>query len=117
MLRSDRLYQQLQAGLRERCHDVTLTPGSLASDQGISLRYLHHLFARAGTTFGTQLMRLRLDAARRLLDDGRWAALGIADVAARCGFSEPSHFARRFRQAFGQAPQVYRRERTGVHLP
>lgn len=107
---TDRLYRQLQASLRERCHDAALTPAALADAQGISRRYLHHLFARAGTTFGAELMQLRLEAARRLLDDQRWSALGISEVAARCGFAEPSHFARRFRQAFGRSPQDYRRQ-------
>jgi AraC-like DNA-binding protein len=109
---TDRLFRQLLARLRERCHDATLTPAGLAAAQGISVRYLHHLVARGGTTFGAELMQLRLDAARRLLADRRWAALDIAEVAARCGFSEPSHFARRFRRAFGCGPQEYRRHGT-----
>ncbi|MET0291254.1 MAG: AraC family transcriptional regulator [Steroidobacteraceae bacterium] len=106
---ADRLYRQLQARLREGLDDAALTPAALAAAQGISLRYLHHLFAGAGTTFGAELVRLRLDAARRLLEDRRWSALGIAEVAARCGFADPSHFARRFRQAYGLAPQDHRR--------
>lgn len=106
---ADRLYRQLQHGLRERCHDESLTPAALAAAQGISLRYLHHLFAGAGTTFGAELMRLRLEAARRLLEDRRCARLEIAEIAARCGFAEPSHFARRFRRAYGRSPQEHRR--------
>jgi AraC-like DNA-binding protein len=111
---TDRRFRELQGRLRERCIDATLTPAALAADQGISLRYLHHLFARAGTTFGAELMRLRLDAARRLLEDARWQALGIAEVAARCGFADPSHFARRFRRAHGLGPQDYRRRAVGA---
>jgi AraC-like DNA-binding protein len=110
---ADRRYRQLQAHLRERCHEPGLTPASVAEAQGISRRYLHHLFAQAGTTFGAELMRLRLEAGRRLLEDRRWQALGIAEVAARSGFGEPSHFARRFRQAYGRGPQEYRRYATG----
>jgi AraC-like DNA-binding protein len=105
----DRRFRQLQGSLRERCHDAALTPAALAAAQGISLRYLHHLFACAGTTFGAELMRLRLEAARRLLADRRWAALSVAEVAARCGFAEPSHFARRFRRAYGRGPLEFRR--------
>jgi AraC-like DNA-binding protein len=81
----------------------------LAAAQGISVRYLHHLFAQARTTFGAELMKLRLESARRLLEDPRLAALDIAEVSARCGFSEPSHFARRFRRAYGRGPQAHRR--------
>jgi AraC-like DNA-binding protein len=107
---SDRLYRQLQTRLRERCHDADLTPAAVAAAQGISLRYLQHLFAQAGTTFGAELMRLRLEAARRLLEDRRWAALSITEVAARCGFAEPSHFARRFKRAYGRGPRDFRRQ-------
>lgn len=112
--RSERRYRQLCASLRERCLDATLTPAALAAVQGMSLRNLHHLFASAGTTFGAELMRLRLEAAHRLLADRRWAALSVAEVAARCGFAEPSHFARRFRLAYGCGPLEFRRSRTGA---
>jgi AraC family transcriptional regulator, positive regulator of tynA and feaB len=103
------LARQLQDRLRERCLDASLTPASLAAAHGISRRYLHHIFARAGTTFGAELIRLRLESAKHLLEDPRCAALGIGEVAARCGFAEPSHFARRFRTAYGCAPQEHRR--------
>ncbi|MET0281719.1 MAG: AraC family transcriptional regulator [Steroidobacteraceae bacterium] len=102
-------FRQLQDSLRERCHDSLLTPAAFAAAHGISRRYLHLLFARAGTTFGAELMRMRLEVARRLLADPRWSAVSVAEVAARCGFAEPSHFARRFRAAHGVAPQHFRR--------
>ena len=35
--------------------------------------------------------------------------LAIAEVAEKCGFSDPSHFARRFRKRFGVTPIQYRR--------
>jgi AraC family transcriptional regulator, positive regulator of tynA and feaB len=106
---ADRLYRQLHGALRERCLESTLSPAQFAASQGISLRYLHLLFSRAGTTFGGELMRLRLEAAHRLLSDRRCQSLTVAEVAARCGFAEPSHFARRFRRAYGQGPLELRR--------
>ncbi len=60
-------------------------------------------------------MRLRLEAARRLLADRRWAALTVTEVAARCGFAEPSHFARRFRLAYGLGPVEFRRSQAASH--
>jgi AraC-like DNA-binding protein len=44
----------------------------------------------------------------RLLHDKRFDGLGIAEIAWNCGFSEPSHFARRFRERFGATPSAYR---------
>ena len=108
---ADRLYRQLHDSLRERCLESDLAPADLAASQGISRRYLHLLFARAGTTFGGELMRLRLEAAHRLLSDPRCDAVTVMDVATRCGFAEPSHFARRFRGAYGLGPLEFRRRR------
>jgi AraC-like DNA-binding protein len=106
--RSDKLLQRILNTIRDRCHEWDLTPGSVAEAHGISKRYLHHLFAQANTTFGSELMRLRLEGARRLLSDKRFGSVSVGEVSSRCGFVEPSHFARRFRKAFGQGPMQFR---------
>jgi AraC-like DNA-binding protein len=106
--RTDKLLQRIIGTIRDRCHQWDLTPGSVALSHGISKRYLHYLFARANTTFGSELMRLRLECARRLLSDKRFDGVSVGEVSARCGFVEPSHFARRFRKAFGQGPLQFR---------
>ena len=46
--------------------------------------------------------------ARSLLADPHHATLPVAEVAARCGFLDPSHFARRFRRQYGQSPLAFR---------
>jgi AraC-like DNA-binding protein len=102
---ADRLFRQL----RDRYHEVGLTPAAVASDLGISARYLHHLCAKRATTFGRELMGLRLKRARDLLNDRRYADIPIGDVASCCGFAEASHFARRFRNSYGFSPSDYRR--------
>jgi len=103
------LYDELLCTLRDRLHEPDLTPLDVAAQHRISKRSLHYAFARAGTTFNEQLMRLRLERAHVLLGDPRFAALPISEVAARCGFADPSHFARRFRRRFGEAPLQARR--------
>jgi AraC-like DNA-binding protein len=89
--------------------DPSLDPQAVAEAHGISRRYLHLLFAESGTSFGATLMALRLEQAKHLLDDRRLANVGIAELAWRCGFREPSHFARRFRTRYGAAPDAYRK--------
>ncbi len=112
---TDKLLQRILSTMRDRCHEWDLTPGCVAQAHGISKRYLHHLFAQAETTFGTELMRLRLEGARRLLSDVRFDGVSVGEVSSRCGFVEPSHFARRFRKAFGQGPMQFRSKcNTGV---
>jgi AraC family transcriptional activator of tynA and feaB len=110
---ADKLFRQLHNALRECCLESELSPARFASNHGISLRYLHLLFSRAGTTFGGELMRLRLEAAHRLLSDPRCQSLTVQEVATRCGFAEPSHFARRFRRAYGLGPLELRRRSGG----
>ncbi len=94
--------------LRERCHEQDLDPSAVAASLGLSRRYIHVLFAGMGTTFSRELYSCRLQRAQRLLSDRRYDGVGIAEIAWNCGFSEPSHFARRFRQCFGMPPLAYR---------
>jgi AraC family transcriptional regulator, positive regulator of tynA and feaB len=108
-LRPDVLTHRLQRLLRDRYHEIGLTPAALARDLSISARYLHHLFAKQATTFGRELLRVRLERARDLLSDPRHDHVPIGEVASRCGFAEASHFARRFRHTFGAAPNDFRR--------
>jgi len=110
-LRPDVLVRSLHRLLRDRYHEVGLTPVALARDLGISARYLHYLFAKQATTFGRELLRVRLERARDLLGDPRHDDVPIGEVASRCGFAEASHFARRFRHTFGAAPNDFRRRR------
>jgi AraC family transcriptional activator of tynA and feaB len=109
--RPEQLNSRLHQALRDRYHEIGLTPAAIAGELGISARYLHHLFAKQRTTFGRELVRMRLERARDLLGDRRCAGAPIGDIAARCGFAEASHFARCFRSTFGFAPSDYRRRR------
>lgn len=105
----DMLLRRIRLNIRERMHDCTLDAQTIADASGISRRYLHLLFAEAGTSFATVLMTLRLERAKQFLADSRFTADSIGGIASRCGFREPSHFARRFRAEFGAAPAAFRR--------
>ena len=59
------------------------------------------------------LLRVRLDAATRLLRD---PALSVAQVAHACGYSDHSAFTRTFRAVTGLSPQAYR-QRMGASGP
>ncbi|MGH8259322.1 MAG: helix-turn-helix domain-containing protein [Steroidobacteraceae bacterium] len=98
------LLDELRQTLRDRLHEPELSPLEVANHHRVSRRTLHYAFARAGTTFVEQLMLLRLERARQILADPRFAGLPVSEVAARCGFADPSHFARRFRRHFDEAP-------------
>jgi transcriptional regulator GlxA family with amidase domain len=103
------LLRRLLRSIEEQSCDPMTDPASVAAALGISKRYLHLVLARGGTSFGAALIEARLKRAKALLDDTRYARIAVADIAWRCGFANPSHFARRFRQRFGAAPADYRK--------
>jgi AraC-like DNA-binding protein len=103
--------RRLRRAMRDRLPDPGLTPQALALEQGVSKRTLHALFAAAGTSFGKELIALRLHRARDLLNDRRYDGHGVAEIAALVGFANASHFGLRFRQAFGLSPAAYRAAR------
>ncbi len=100
--------ERLRRIMRERMMDPTLTPAALALEEGLGLRTLYALFAAAGTSFGRDLMSMRLDRARDLLGDPRYAYYSISEISQLTGFNCPSHFGQRFRRAFGVTPRSYR---------
>ena len=50
------------------------------------------------------VQRIRVERARQLLEDG---ALGVKEVAARCGFGSPETMRRRFLGLLGVTPSQY----------
>jgi AraC family transcriptional regulator len=60
---------------------------------------------RYGCTVGEQLRRLRVERACSLLLEG---ALGLAEIASRCGFCDQSHFSSVFKKMVGMTPGEFR---------
>jgi AraC-like DNA-binding protein len=102
------LLVRLKRIMLERFDDPGLDPSAVARETGISKRHLHGIFAQSKTTFGATLMDMRLSRASQMLTDPRYRAYRVGDVAWACGFSDPSHFARRFRERYGRTPASYR---------
>ena len=88
--------------------DPDLSPERVASECGISKRYLQTLLAGSGTSFIQELNATRLDRASELLTDPRARGLAIAEVGFRTGFLDPGYFARLFRKRFGITPREWR---------
>ncbi|WP_052057931.1 helix-turn-helix domain-containing protein [Rhodococcoides fascians] len=74
---------------------------------GVSVRTLHALFERTGTTFGAVVREHRVEACRRELADSR-DTRSIGTIAAAWGFSDSAHLAKTFRSRFGCSPVEYR---------
>lgn len=76
----------------------------MATVAGISARSLFRQFKKErGYSPADFAKRIRLDRARELLErSGRDAS--VTQIALKCGFQNPGHFARDFRLAFGELP-------------
>ncbi len=81
----------------------------LADQAGMSEFHFNRLFKRAtGVPPSQYQIKLRLDAARRLL---RETGKSVITIANDVGYSNPSHFAQLFRKETGLSPTDYRRQR------
>ncbi len=80
--------------------------GAIARRMGCQPRTLDRHFRRAlGAPPGTVYRHMRLSEARKLLDS---TALGIAEIAVRCGYESPAALARAMRVRYGAAPTALR---------
>jgi AraC-like DNA-binding protein len=83
----------------------------LASVADLGRHHLSRTFSNAyGLAPHRYLTHLRLAEGRKRLRDGN----AIADVAVAVGFSDQSHFHRRFKRAFGVTPSQFQRAVTNV---
>ena len=105
-------FQAVQLTLAERAYAPSLRVEDIASVHRISARQVHNIYAAQGTTFRSELMRLRLERARAMLQDARFRSVPVNEIARRCGFADVRHFRRRFRQHFDAAPAALRVTRT-----
>lgn len=91
--------------------DPSLDPAAVAAAVGVSVRYLHRLFASHGLGVAEYIRDRRLEHVRRALCDPCQAPRPIATIAADFGFGDLSGFNRAFRRKFSQTPKELRTER------
>jgi AraC family transcriptional regulator len=82
---------------------------ALAGTAGLSLWYFARAFKKSvGVPPHHYVMQRRLECAQELLADSN---LSLAQISVRSGFSDQSHFSRRFRLLFGVTPSQFRRSK------
>jgi AraC family transcriptional regulator len=80
----------------------------VAEQSGMSVFHFTRLFKRAtGVPPSQYQIKLRMDAARRLLRETNRSVIAIGNEV---GYSNPSHFARLFRKETGLTPSEYRKQ-------
>jgi len=85
-----------------------LSVHTIAARQNVSPRYVQRLFDECGSTFTEYVMEQRLERAHRLLSDPRLRDHTMTAIAFASGFSDLSHFQRRFRRRYGTPPSDLR---------
>lgn len=87
-------------------YDQPLTIREAARRFGVSYEHLSRLYReRTGLTFSEHVRMLRMNKAKRLLQE---TDMTVYDVAVRCGYSSERSFYRAFRAETGKSPRQYR---------
>jgi AraC-like DNA-binding protein len=87
--------------------DASLTNSKLAAECNISEVYFRKLFTKHfGVSPKQYIIDLRIQKAKQLLAEG---AMSASAVSNECGFSNPYHFCRLFKQHTGSTPTEYRK--------
>lgn len=107
---SDADCSRLRAYVRDHLHEA-LSLTELSALVGLGPRQFSSVFRRAfGVTPHRYVLRERLNEGARLLASSE---IEVAEVAARLGFCNQSHFTLAFRRAFGITPWRYACSRRG----
>jgi len=88
--------------------NAMLTIEQIAKRQAISPGYVQMLFEETGTTFSEFALGCRLDVAQRMWNSPRFASWSVLAIALEAGFSDLSHFHRRFKRRYLMTPSDMR---------
>lgn len=105
--------QAIKSFIESHLNDPELSPISIAKNNGISLRYLHHLFKRSNSTVSEWVREKRLEKSRQKLTSKKFKDESITDIALSLGFNSSSHFTKTFKQKFGLTPRSTRKMLAG----
>src|SRR5690606_20474081 len=94
--------------MQQHLHDPGLNAQIIAQAAGCSRTRLYEAYATQGKTVMGALRELRLQHARKLLEQA--GRLNVEALAWRCGFADRSSFSRLFKTHFGVAPSEWRHQ-------
>lgn len=100
---------RLRAVIEARLADRTLDAGAVARAAGVSVRYANAVLADEGTSIVQLVQERRLARCRQALEDPMQRGRTVSEIAYGWGFSDMTHFGRRFKISYGVLPSAYRR--------
>jgi AraC-like DNA-binding protein len=100
---------RLRSAIEANLTDRALSPAAVAAAVGVSVRYANAVLASENTSVARLIQTRRLERCRQALSDCTQAHRLISDIAYCWGFSDMTHFGRRFKAAYGLLPTEYRK--------
>jgi len=102
----------VRAAIESRLSDPRLDAETVAAAAGVSVRYANTLLAQEGTSIVRLIQSRRLERCLRALKDPLQTHRTVSEIASAWGFSDMTHFGRRFKAAYGVLPSEFRRLKT-----
>lgn len=103
----DTLLLRVKAFARSHLGDPRLNAEMIAAAHHVSVRHLYRTCARAGLRLEPWIIEQRLAGAAEDIARSPRRSLSIGRIAHRWGFTSTSHFATRFRAAYGHSPREW----------
>ena len=101
----DILLLRVKAHIREHLADADLGPTTIAAAAHVSVRQLYKACAQADLQLEQWIIAQRLERVHEELARTTPTPFPISKLAQQWGFASASHFARRFRGAYGMSPR------------
>lgn len=102
------LLLKLRTAMSERLSQPHVTVQEIAVSAGVSVRYANSLLVEQNKSLSSLFMEMKLDRCKRALEDAGQAHRTISEIAYAWGFSDTTHFTRRFKKLYGILPSEIR---------
>lgn len=100
---------RVHAAVEAQISDPGLDPESVAAAAGVSMRYANVVLSDENTSLGRLIQTRRLARCREALECRSHLHRTISDIAYGWGFSDMTHFGRRFKAEYDMLPSECRR--------
>jgi len=97
----------IRSVIEARLTDPSLGAQAVADAAGVSVRYANAVLADHDTSIMRLIQARRLARCRYALEDPNQAHRTVSEIAYGWGFSDMTHFGRRFKKAYGILPSEY----------
>ena len=99
----------VRAAIESRLSDPGLNATGVAKAARVSIRYANALLAEENTSIMRLVLAMRLARCRQALEDPLQDHRTVSEIAYGWGFSDMTHFGRRFKDMYDVSPRDYRK--------